>query len=516
MQKVSDAWKAAQRELLAPPSEVEISMNIGDPDAQAGASTSDNGQTVFSDSSIVGDETEKFPVRYATLEKNFWLLDGSFKLLPDAGPYGLNGYVGSYIADDNAEYSVYPTITVQFDKVYTSILPGLTMIWGDAYSDVDEYPTSYRVTVYNGSSVVFTETASNASNKTVFSRDISGYDKITIELLAWSHPGRRPRLKSLIVGVERTYTKADMKSFGHSMFVDPLSAELPKAEITFELFNLEGEYNPDNPHGVEKYLMERQSLDVRYGFKINGQMEWIKAGTFYLNEWKTPQNGITASFAARDALEYMSDDYTGPSTGTLSEIALAALGQAGLPLMLDGSVRWVLDSSLSSISAPADADLSDYTVAEVLQLVANAGCCVFYQDRDGRLHIEPLADGVTDYPIDQFVSYENAELELSKQLKAVNVNNGQAVVNVGPVGEVQTLKNPLVSAERAATVGQWAADYLKNRQTLNGSYRADPRLDALDRVVQKNNFAEKTVLITEVAYTYAGAFRGSYEGRAGV
>ena len=62
---------------------------------------------------------------------------------------------------------------------------------------------------------------------------------------------------------------------------------------------------------------------------------------------------------------------------------------------------------------------------EVLQLCANAACCVFFiKDRDGIIRIEPLANILTDYVIDQSISYANAEYDISKELKSVDVNKG--------------------------------------------------------------------------------------------
>ena len=131
------------------------------------------------------------------------------------------------------------------------------------------------------------------------------------------------------------------------------------------------------------------------------------------------------------------------------------------------------------------------------------------------LHIEPLVDTTSGYRIDRSVSYGNAEIALTKQLKAVNVNDGMAVANNDTVGEIQNVTNPLISVERADAVAQWAANYLQNRRVYTGNWRADPRLDVLDRAVVENLFASNSVLITEIEYNYNGAWRGSYEGRGG-
>src|SRR5690606_12353017 len=95
------------------------------------------------------------------------------------------------------------------------------------------------------------------------------------------------------------------------------------------------------------------------------------------------------SFTARDLLEFMNTNYTATvSNKSLYDLAIEVLTLANLPLNRDGSVKWVLDESLKNIMVE-NAEL-DNTLAEVLQMIANAGCCVIYQDRDEKLHIEPV------------------------------------------------------------------------------------------------------------------------------
>lgn len=514
MQNVSQAWKDAHEQLLVPESFVEVILTVSDPDAMADAKAASNGEEAFSDVTEIVEEIEKEPKKYATLEKNIWTLDGSLVLLEDEPPYGHNGYIGDLLSGDDGTFAVPPTITVTFSEVFTNIIPGITVEWATAY---DEWAEEFSVTAYNDDDIVAQRfITGNRSVFSVVAMDIENYNKIEVVVTKWCLPSRRARIKAMIVGVEKVYSKSELINYSHTMTVDPLSASLPKSEITFEIVNLNGEYNPDNPQGAEKYLMERQMVTARYGYKLNDSIEWIQAGTFFMSEWETPQNGITATFTARDSLEYMSDEYTGPTSGTLMEIAVAAMEQAALPDLKDGTARWRIDSSLETITAPEDVDLSENSIMEVLQYVANAACCVFYQDREGALRIEPLSDGVTDYMIGQFVSYSNSEISLTKQLKAVDVNDGQYILTVGAVGETQKIDNPLIADDRAEAVANWVADYLKNRKLLNGNFRSDPRLDALDRITNQNQFAESVVLVMEITYTYNGAFRGTYDGRSGV
>ena len=81
-------------------------------------------------------------------------------------------------------------------------------------------------------------------------------------------------------------------------------------------------------------------------------------------------------------------------------------------------------------------------------------------------------------------------------------------------GEIVSVNNPLItSQERAISVGKWVKEYMCNRMMLSSSWRADPRLDALDMVNNENDYGSNKVIMTNVKYTYNGAFRGSGEGR---
>ena len=79
MQTVSQAWIAAQQQTLVPESFVEVSLTVGDPDAQAEAAVTSNGELYFSDAAAVTGSAEQSPEKYATLEQNIWSLDGALQ-----------------------------------------------------------------------------------------------------------------------------------------------------------------------------------------------------------------------------------------------------------------------------------------------------------------------------------------------------------------------------------------------------------------------------------------------------
>ena len=528
MQTVSEHWKNAHKQTLLNESFVEVSLDIADPDALADASSQDNGAVYISDTSEIVSEVDKNIVPYCTLEQNLWVLDGGRKAIPESA-YGESGYVGDALSDDKCVFSdKTPTITINFTKVFDSLIPGVTITWSPAYG---EFADNFVVTAYNGNTIVAEkEVMGNRSVKSLVMVDIVNYDRIVIQIKKWCLPYHRARVEEVFVGMNKVYSKSELFDYTHTQSVDPVSTSLPKTEIKFSIDNVDGDYNPYNEQGMAKYLMSRQEVKARYGLKMNdGTIEWIKGGTFYLSEWYAKQNGLSADFTARDLLEFMSviyEDNHDLTSRTLYDLADRILRTADLPLNSDGSVKWIIDESLKSISTTAP--LPRDTLANCLQVIANAGECVLYQDRNGTLHIEPLKFEVSDYVINSFNSYSKSEITLSKSIKQVNVKlyqytigeNGfentttEVSVPIGATGETIVIDNPLVvDTNRATALGAWIGTHLGHRMTLDSSWRADVRLDALDIITNENDYNNNNVRMTEVNYKFNGAFRGTGKGK---
>lgn len=504
---VSDAWKDIQQRFLLPETFVEIDCTISEVGAQEHATVSGTYEESFSGVDGVLDATPK-TVKYATLEHNLWALDGARTILPTAGAYADVGYVSNIESTGS--------ITLSLSEVRTIASSGVTITWSSMYG---EYPRVFTVTAKNGDTVVAESTVTD--NEDVVSAvfmNLVNYDSITITVNSWDMPGRRARIEKVVIGHVLTLTKSDILSFKHEQSGDLLSGELPKNSIEFTLDNTDGRWNPHNPTGMERYLSERQKLVVRYGMDVNGTVEWIPGGTFYLSEWDAPANGLEARFVARDVFEFLigADPTKLPNMsstqyGPLSEIVgWATRGQ----LPVGASV--VMDPSLSK-SAGREFG-ADSTYAEMVQKCANAAGCILRYGRDGVLYIEPLQTIPAEYKVTLALSYTHPEMTLTKPLKQVVVDYGGAepyLLNVGSNGEIQTVTNDYIYTEEAAqAVAEWVSDILKSRKTVSGEFRADPRLDLFDIVTVESKYGEITpVVITNITYNYNGSFRGSYTGR---
>ncbi len=503
MINVSNAWKDIQQRFLLPESHIEIDCTITEAGIQDTATILGADEALITNTQSALYDTTKTN-KYATCELNLWALDGSRSIAPDTAPFAESGYI--------SETDGTGSITVSLPSVHTSATSGVTITWAGRY---DEYPTSFQIIAKRGNTVVSTNTVEGNTSQVsaVFSR-IENYDSITINVLGWSLPYRRVRIEKFIIGHTMTFTKSDIFSFTHEQSGHLNSGELPKNNIDFTLNNIDGRWNPNNPTGLEQYLSERQKIKVRYGLDVNGTVEWIKAGTFYLSEWRVPANGLEANFSARDIFEYLlNESYTGAREGTLYQLVENAFDSAGVP------EDFIPDVSSTLKNYSATLPEGELTCAVVVQMCANAAGCVIYQDRDGILHIKPQNREPTGYVIPLALSYAHPEIELSKPLKNVSVSYGADspyILPVGNTGETQTVDNSLVTTEaQAANIASWVKSTLYTRKTVSGEYRADPRLDLFDVVaVQSDKYGELPgVAITDIKYTFGGSFRGSYTGR---
>ena len=512
---VSDRWKELNEQTLLPEMFVELTYSITEPGLQDEASISVTNKESYSNVDQVIRDVDKNSESYSTLDYGAWGLDGNYSYF-DGTPND-PGYIHSVYSESDGTLTVQPEITIDFDTRHTVAIPGITITWDKAFGG---WATDFIVVANNSNGeVARTVVRGNTSVVSQIQINLVDYSQIKITVLKWSHPYQRMRCISILLGMKTVYTKDDLLGFSHKQVVDLLSATLPENSITFKLRNDDDRWNPELPTGAERYLAERQEVSLRYGMDVDGVIEWIPGGTFWLNEWNTPSNGMEADFTAQSAIGFMGAAYSGVRSGTLYDIAVSALEQASLPKMSDGSNRYIVSEKLREYTTDFSSENTSYLISEVVQMVAHAGNCVFYQDRNGIIHVEPWNQVYSGYVVDPNISYTHPEYTFNKPLKTVSVEYGSEKESVeleySSTGEIQTVSNPFVRTETDATrVAKRTLEVLQNRKVVSGDFRADLRMDALDNIIVTSKYSKNVVGVTEVEYsTTDGAFRGKYTGR---
>lgn len=510
----SEKWLSQYNNTLVPEMFIQITYHASDDKAQTDAIASSSSQVVFSDVSDITDLDNLPSVKYATGEPNLWLLDGSCTLIPSSEPYENAGYVSS----ENVSNANHPVVTFSFSKVHQEKIPGITIVWSELFN---EYATSFRVSAYNGSSLLQEKQIdNNALVESSVDLEISGYDSIVIEILSWCVPNHRARIEQVEFGQRVRFNKEDLLSYSHESKRDPISGQLSKDSISFSVNNSDQKWNPINPGGLYQYLYERQAVFVKYGMELDGETEWINGGKFYLSNWNTPSNGITASFEARDALVFLSDSpYTGRKSGTLYEMCYDAL-----ELLDVTGISYFINENLKNYSTDFSSSNSSYKNSDVLQLAANAAGMALYQTRDGEIRVDLVPFSPEDkssiYEISGMNNFEYPEISFSNKLKNISysVNGASKTYPAGATGDGVTqsvsnslLSDSIISQPKNALTESYKV--LSNRRIATLSYRASPHNDALDFVKLNHQFGySSNLLITDVKYTFNGCFKGSVTG----
>lgn len=517
MEHPSQKWLNKFSETLVPETFIKIFYDSTEPGVQKDASASADTQASFSNvSGITSDNDKRTVSKYATGEPNLHLLDGTFLLSPAPGSSADDA---GYISRDIVSESNHPKLTFTFSRLHTRPIPGVTILWSKT---LNEYAKSFKLTAYSGDTQVSTITVNdNNSVRAEVDWEISGYDKITLEVLSWCLPDRRARIEWFMVGFRLTYTKNNLISYTHESNRDPISGQLSKDSISFSLDNSQQTWNPLNPQGMYRYLYERQLVTVSYGMDIDGTTEWINGGKFFMSEWSVPANGIEASFVARDALGFLMDSaYIGRKSGTLYDICIDALSR--LP---ENTASYSISDELKDYTVDISKENnSSYKNSDILQTAANAAGMVLYQTREGEIRIERptfFAGSSSEvYEIDPMNNYKWPEITFSPRLKDVScsVNNTTRLYpsNSNVDGVTQSISNPLLNdsiLEKGKNSMTEAYSILSTRKKASLEYRASPHIDALDHVKLNHSFGYASeMFVTNAKYTFNGCFKGTLEG----
>lgn len=561
MVNTSWAWDNAfaPERTLVPETFVEISLGVVDT-----RSIWDVSYTYFGNHSssikygLIGSSDLVIPTNYATFEENRWVLDGS-KTPSETSIFAGTGFVGNL--PNSAVGGANSHIQFRWPDKTTTVAPGITIVWD---SENGGYPRSFilgfgdstnpsescSIFISNGKidgvygdcggNVKITGIDWSVPNVVRLTGDFSGYNQVDIGITEWGIPNNRPRMDRFIFGQTWTFDKNDILSYSHEQSGDILGAELPKNSITFSVSNVDDKWNPNNPEGLGRYIVERQMLTVRYGVNTginagSGTIRWIPAGVFYLSEWDIPSNGLEATFTARDPFEFiMNTGYPGLDETTQMGLIETSLAMGDFPteieMNLSPSYNYTCVIPEESVDVNAgEFGLSTFSLADVIQLCVNASGSVCWFDRDGVFQVKGISklkniEKIYDIPLD--LAYSHPEIVVNKPVKFVEIDynpiyslpDGHKLffVDADNITEGETLKISNDFIQSSANRNDVAAStrmVVKHRKQVTGEFRANPCLDLFDWVNVHTKWGEMKMIVTRIKYTYSGAFRAEYTAR---
>ena len=361
---------------------LKVKFNIVDPETNPDLSS--NSEEIFSDLDNIKETTIPQSKNYATLEKNFWLLNDS---QPIYGSEELEQtYVSSYMSDKNCLFSDKACIILT-SSVYLTTL-GLTMV----FDSIDKnYAKKLKVKAYRDSTMIMDKdyTLSSYSDRLIFAdnEELVRWNKIEIYFIESSLPYRRIRVNQLLFGIMETYTDENLISAESKEKTTMINSELPTHTFKFTIDNMNKLFNPDNPQGWYRYILQQQPISYEWGYQLDdGTIEWILGGKMLLTgSVEVGENQV--SFSTTSLINYLTKVYKkgvyNSSGRSLYDLAVDVLEDSNID-----SSQYNLWSGLKSIKT--DAPLPKLEARQLLQIIATTGNCILFTNRENVINIQPF------------------------------------------------------------------------------------------------------------------------------
>lgn len=361
---------------------LKVKFNIVDPETNPDLSS--NSEEIFSDLDNIKEATIPQSKNYATLEKNFWLLNDS---QPIYGSEELEQtYVSSYMSDKNCLFSDKACITLT-SSVYLTTL-GLTMV----FDSIDKnYAKKLKVKAYRDSTMIMDKdyTLSSYSDRLIFAdnEELVRWNKIEIYFIESSLPYRRIRVNQLLFGIMETYINENLISAESKEKTTMINSELPTHTFKFTIDNMNKLFNPDNPQGWYRYILQQQPISYEWGYQLDdGTIEWILGGKMLLTgSVEVGENQV--SFSTTSLINYLTKVYKkgvyNSSGRSLYDLAVDVLEDSNID-----SSQYNLWIGLKSIKT--DAPLPKLEARQLLQIIATTGNCILFTNRENVINIQPF------------------------------------------------------------------------------------------------------------------------------
>ena len=307
---------------------------------------------------------------YATGEKDFSKVDGSMYFLPEQNS-GLEYYNNGIVTNDLSG-----SVHISFSGVVGLDIKGLTIDFGECYPTEFTIESDFGIKTYTNDKQVFV--TEDVFNDTSY---------LIITPITMVNEYGRLRIHQFTCGISNNFSNKEVKSYSFKDCVSSIAETLPSQDMNLTVDNQNLYYCPDNPDSAIAYMEQGQEVKVSFGYDIDGEgtIEWINETTVFLKSWSA--TNTEAKFTAVDIFDYK-------LTGTyyrgfymedgipLYYLAVDVLNDAGIT----DERKYFIDPYLKNILVYNPIPVVKHS--EALQIIANAGRCVLYVDRQGRIHLQ--------------------------------------------------------------------------------------------------------------------------------
>ena len=409
MQTVSREYKRSMKEKLRNRSYIRVTIGVINQQAQASACVPHpENYTYYSNLKWPLDNYQVQEL-YATCDQDYTAVDGSMYFLPRARE---DVVLNQGIVSEDLPGSIEIQFPIRYD------IKGLTVEFGRAY------PVDFRIESDNKT----VEIAGNATEHFVTEEIFEGATFLRFVPASMANGQSRFRIHQLTTGIGIYFDNRKILSATKKEHISPVMEELPALDFDMTIDNKDRAYDVENEESTVNFLETGQEVKVLYGQELdNGTVEWLPGATVYLREWSADDEEM--SFAATDRFESMDGTYYKGeyrSEGiSLYDLAVDVLKDAGV----DSRTYW-LDNYLKDVSVCNPMPVVSHK--EALQLIANAGRCILYQDRSGNIFMKSSFVPDMEAASDNEVYFSHAGAVLDKKAKQSYAMTARDYTDVQP------------------------------------------------------------------------------------
>jgi len=337
--------------------------------------------------------------KYATLEHNRWLLDGTFDLYPDDYTSSEEtGVVSETISGSGGTFSTPQYVELQFTGVY--ILQACTVYFSNA--DGDGVPRDFTISVYSNGTAYFSQSFTENTETSVYVDGFTVYrpDAIRVTVTRMSSASRRVRVLEIVPGYYEEWTEEMLSDFSITQQASFSGLALPYGTCRLRMDNLDRRFEPRKKGGMFQSLEDRQGIEMYLGADTENGIEYVPVGLYYQynSGWKTGDNDITMQWDLVDIIGLLTNrvfKFSGELPTTLGGWAAALVAQLGPNF----EARFSVDPDYENLPCTVTdvSAVEDKTCGQILLWICQATETWPRADAEtGKLTIEPFwSQGVT-------------------------------------------------------------------------------------------------------------------------
>lgn len=333
-------------------------------------------------------KTQRQVIKYATLEHNRWLLDGTFNNFPN-NTNGI-GYISTIMSDANGDFSNAITITRTYTNTYKA--PGL-MIEFD--SNTDDYAVNLNVKWYLNNSVVSDEDFEVDSAIYFCENPVDAYNKVVITITNMNKPYRFLKIFNIADGMVRNFENDEIENLEIIEQIEPTNSSISINQTNLKILPLS-----------QKGVFFQRTLP----FKI--YRDDALYGNFFISKSTSNTGKTFYSITADDYIGIL--DYQTHMGGMYSSVSVPSLIAD-----IMGTVPYELDNSFNNIT------LSGYlpiqSRREALKMVAFSISAMIDTSRRDKVIIKPFPISASStIGKDRIISIETTEENITTKYELNN------------------------------------------------------------------------------------------------